>query len=109
MFGQVVEGEMHLSEYGEIAALAWNDLPRHYPHIRLGTFVVMPNHVHGIIEIVGAGLQTRPYKTTRQGLPEIVRGFKTYSARHFNEIRARREGPCGNAIITNTSSGMVTN
>ncbi len=93
VFGQVVEGEMHLSEHGEIVALAWSDLPRRYPHIRLGAFVVMPNHVHGIIEIVGAGLRTRPYKSAKHGLPEIVRGFKTYSARHLNEIQGTAGRP----------------
>jgi putative transposase len=103
LFGEVVEGEMHLNEYGKMVALDWGDLPRHYPHIRLDASVVMPNHVHGIIEIVGAslqtcpvresmsvvgaGLQTRPVRESMpvvgHGLPEIVRGFKTYSARHL--------------------------
>ncbi len=40
----------------------WNDLPKHYLHVELDAFVVMPNHVHGIIvltgnDIVGAGLR----------------------------------------------------
>jgi putative transposase len=73
--------------------------------------MVMPNHVHGIIVLagdggvgeynVGAGLKpartessptTAPWAgfnpaPTRRGLPEIIRGFKTFSARRINELR----------------------
>ncbi|WP_232280630.1 transposase [Chloroflexus aggregans] len=52
----------------------------------MDAFVVMPNHVHGIVVIVGAGLKPAP-TTTRHGLPEIVRQFKTFSARRINEMR----------------------
>jgi putative transposase len=66
----------------------WNELPNHYPCVTCDTFVVMPNHIHGIIvvrdTIVGAGLKPAP---TRHGLPEIIRGFKTFSARRINDLR----------------------
>ena len=42
---------MILSEIGEIAQACWLDIPNHFPFVRLGAFVVMPNHVHGIIVI----------------------------------------------------------
>lgn len=94
LFGEVVEGEMVLNAFGAIVQECWQDLPNHYPHVGLYEFVVMPNHVHGIIpltgETVGAGL--RPAPTTdvvsrRHGLPEVVRAFKTFSARRVNELR----------------------
>ncbi len=47
----------------------------------------MPNHAHGVIEIVGAGLKPAPTARTSHGLPEIIRGFKTYSSRRINEMR----------------------
>jgi REP element-mobilizing transposase RayT len=53
LFGDVVNGEMRLNQYGEIVQHAWFDLPRHYPHVQLGAFCVMPNHIHGIIIIIG--------------------------------------------------------
>ena len=66
----------------------WYDLPNHYPRIECDAFVVMPNHVHCIIvvvdAIVGAGFKLAP---TRHGLPEIIRGFKTFSARRINDLR----------------------
>ncbi len=78
---------MILNEYGRIVLSCWNDLPNHYSHVRLDAFQIMPNHTHGIIFIVGAGLKPAPTSTKRHGLPEIVRAFKTFSARGINESR----------------------
>ncbi len=99
---------------GKLPFDAWMDLPNHYHHAELGAFVIMPNHVHGIIllnddrrggsPISGgtflpdesrAGVkplppsQTRPYNPIkpRHGLSEIVRAFKSFSARRINYLR----------------------
>jgi putative transposase len=48
-FGDIVGSAMWLNELGEIAEYAWKDLPRRFPYIELDEFVIMPNHVHGII------------------------------------------------------------
>ena len=94
LFGEIVNGEMRLNEIGKFVEYAWNDLPNHYPNIELGTFCIMPNHVHGIIVIkennvyiVGAGLRPAPttHPIKQRGLPEIVRAFKSFSSRHVNE------------------------
>jgi REP element-mobilizing transposase RayT len=100
LFGDVVDGEMRSNEFGQIAEWTWHDLPNHVPAIVLDTFVIMPNHVHGIILIcerddlnVGAGSEpapTEPACTTigkHHGLPEIIRQFKTFSAKRINKIR----------------------
>jgi len=50
-FGKVIDGKMHLSEIGHIAAHMWYEIPVHFPFIGLDAFVVMPNHIHGIIVI----------------------------------------------------------
>jgi REP-associated tyrosine transposase len=50
-FGDVIEDEMRLTALGELAAWHWQDLPNHFSHIDLDSFVVMPNHVHGIVLI----------------------------------------------------------
>ena len=93
LFGDVSEGQMRLNSLGTIVQACWADLPHHYAHVELDAFVVMPNHVHGIILLtdVGAGFKpapTRPVPANRHGLPEIVRAFKTFSARRINERRA---------------------
>ena len=110
LFGDVAASEMRLNEYGRIAFAAWEDLPNHYPNVELDAFVVMPNHVHGIIVLVGAGFKparrtpeivraglkpapTNPASTRQHGLGEILRGFKTFSARRINQRRAVSAGP----------------
>ena len=53
LFGEVVEGRIVLNQFGRIAKTQWERLPRKFRHIELGEFVIMPNHIHGIIFIVG--------------------------------------------------------
>ena len=51
LFGEIVHGEMHLNKYDEIVQKWWNEIPIHFPNVELGVFIIMPNHVHGIIFI----------------------------------------------------------
>ena len=50
-FGKIEDKKMELSEIGKIAQQYWDEIHNHFPFIELGKFVVMPNHVHGIIII----------------------------------------------------------
>ena len=78
LFGRVVDGQMHLNGFGKIVTACWLDVPRHYNHVLLDAFVVMPNHIHAVIVLrdyddntldntvdatVGAGL--RPLTPTK--------------------------------------------
>jgi len=93
LFGDVVDGKMLLSNAGQMVQTVWENLPNHYANVTLDEFVVMPNHVHSVIFLtdnngVGAGLKPAPTTDTkRHPLSEIVRAFKTFSARHINEQR----------------------
>jgi len=84
---------MRQNSFGEIVAQTWNDLPNHNPHLERDVFVVMPNHVPGILVInqpaIGADTQlTLPVAMgTQHALPEIVRQFKTFSGRAINILR----------------------
>ncbi len=66
VLGDVVDGQVRLSEFGRLAHSVWSELPRHYPHVRLDAWVDMPNHVHGIVmlepsdDVVRAGLKPAP-------------------------------------------------
>jgi len=51
LFGTVDGQKMRLNRVGEIVAQAWKDLPNHFAHVKLDEFVVMPNHIHGILFI----------------------------------------------------------
>ena len=98
LFGDVADGELYLGEFGHIVLQCWGDLVNHYPNVILDVFITMPNHVHGIVVLgdaaterpVGAGLKPAlptPAPTKLLGLPEIVRGFKSFSSRRINETR----------------------
>ncbi|MGV1013173.1 MAG: transposase [Flavobacterium sp.] len=61
-FGVVQNGTVQLSEIGKIAEQLWIEIPNQFPFIELGSFVVMPNHVHGILiinKIVSPSVETR--------------------------------------------------
>ena len=81
LFGEIVNAEMKLSRYGQIVQYAWFDLPRHYPHVELDAFCIMPNHGHGIIVLHDNVLMVR------HPLSEIVRALKSFSARRINALR----------------------
>ena len=95
-FGCVQNNEMLLNDAGLIVQECWLNLPNHYKNCKIHAFVIMPNHIHGIIEIVGNGLkpfQNKPITNNRNGLKpfptyglsEIMRGFKTYSSKYINK------------------------
>lgn len=55
MFGDIVDGEMRLNEFGEIASDCWKQILEHFPATKFNAFAVMPNHVRGIVIITGSG------------------------------------------------------
>ena len=94
VFGHVCNGEMRLNEYGQAVQARWSGLPDHYANVELDAFVVMPNHVHGIIVIPDVGAGLRPARKgpihKPQALPEIIRAFKAFCSRRINEMRGTR-------------------
>lgn len=48
-FGECVDGKIVLSVAGMIAHQNWMDIPNHFRHVQLGEFIVMPNHLHGLL------------------------------------------------------------
>jgi len=51
LFGEIINHEIQLSRYGEIVQKWWQEIPIHFPDVETGAFVIMPNHIHGIILI----------------------------------------------------------
>ncbi len=51
IFGKVENGEMKLNKYGKIADQCWREIPAHIENVAIGEYIIMPNHVHGIIHI----------------------------------------------------------
>ena len=59
-FGKIENGDMQLNEIGLMAEQFWAAIPQHFEFVELGNFVIMPNHVHGILIInqVSARVET---------------------------------------------------
>ena len=55
LFGEIVDDKMRLNAVGELAQGIWLSLPRHFPALTLDEWVIMPNHLHGVLVIGGAG------------------------------------------------------
>ncbi len=55
LFGGIVNREMRLNDAGQVVQQCWDNIPTHFPHVELDEFVVMPNHVHGIVMIMDIG------------------------------------------------------
>ena len=92
-FGEIVNGEMQLSEIGEIAEKFWTDIPNHFPFVILDQYVIMPNHIHGI-SFFNKSVETDNYPSLRspnkfgrqsQNLGSVIRGFKSSLKRYANE------------------------
>ncbi len=102
IFGEIVGAEMQMNEFGKVVESCWNELPMHYFEIELDEFVVMPNHMHGIIMILENGAvgaihelplpRTRPERR-KMLLPKIMGRFKMGSAKLINKMRNTSGNP----------------
>jgi len=51
LFGNIVDEKMKINDAGQVVEKYWNEIPAHFPQVELFDFVVMPNHIHGILFI----------------------------------------------------------
>ncbi|HRY82900.1 MAG TPA: transposase [Candidatus Moranbacteria bacterium] len=90
LFGGIKNGKMILNELGKIVQKCYLEIPKHFDNIYLDQYVIMPNHVHGIIEInfninVGnAYMRSKNTNRTKMLLSKIVQGFKAAVTRMEN-------------------------
>jgi hypothetical protein len=96
VLGEIAGSETRLSALGHIVFDAWHDLPNHHPRVSLDAFVVMPNHMHGILFLLDA---TEPGAAGRaptlnafgpprpEALSAVVRSFKSTTTRKINLLR----------------------
>ena len=84
-FGEIDNDQMKLSGIGQIASDCWQDIPEHFENTALDEFVVMPNHIHGIIILVGDAdlrpLQQQTAERSDMYLSKIIHGFKSSVSR----------------------------
>ncbi len=109
LFGDVVDGEMRLNEAGGIIVEMWNWMAERYSYVELDAYVVMPNHLHGVVVLTdevwhgGGGDVSAGENAGRRGvsrnaptglgarkrktLGRLVGAFKTVSTKRINEMR----------------------
>ena len=103
LFGEIVNSEMKLNLLGRYAYNQWKQIPQRFGNVKLDEFVIMPNHIHGIIEIRsgrGEGLENE----TLEGNPRL---FSNPSPLHDDQslqFKGTVPGSIG-AIIQNYKSG----
>lgn len=89
-FGEIKDNHMFLNEYGEIAEKQWGWLEQQYRYIMLHSFVVMPNHIHVIIEIndtrvVGTRRNLSLQNETKiKSLSELMGAYKTTTSKQIH-------------------------
>ena len=111
LFGEIENGEMRINECGKMAQQCWLDIPNHFPQTQLDEYIIMPDHIHGIIiindsPIVGAknfspnmvgtknispnigakNISPRPFRSPSQTIGSIVRGFKIGVTKWIHQI-----------------------
>jgi len=105
LFGEIVNKEALLSKFGMVAQQQWEKLPKRFPNIELGTYMIMPNHMHGIIIITDGkgtaetsnnldGESSRRAPTREQfqkpvkgSVPTIIRSYKSSVSYRINLMR----------------------
>lgn len=96
-FGKIVDGRMDLSQIGRIIYKLWIELPAHFNDVQLDEYVIMPNHLHGIIIIdehrkggvatpKSQGRETLPLQKKRH-LGHVIGFFKYQSAKYVSAVR----------------------
>src|SRR5713101_2968545 len=99
VFGDVIDGEMQVNGYGKIVTACWEEIPNHFVGVGLDAFVVMPNHIHGVVVIANGRQQPpnprathasplhRPRRPQRKSIGSIIGAFKSASTKGVNEMR----------------------
>jgi REP element-mobilizing transposase RayT len=91
LFGEVVNEEMRLNQYGKFVAFSWEWLPKRYPYVYLDPYIVMPNHFHAILHILDMNSDcrggSRLAPTKIKPLGQLIGAFKTISAKNINVSR----------------------
>lgn len=96
LFGRVDGSRVHLNHLGEIVQRCWTEIPAHFPQVTLDAFVVMPNHVHGILAIQTRARRAVPLREIHRpelfrnpvlgSLATIVRSYKSAAAKQVRTM-----------------------
>src|SRR3970040_2590542 len=94
--GRIADGKMVLTRIGNIVKRYWLEVPEHFQNVKLDEFVIMPNHIHGIVIIENQhcrdainGVSTRAHNPMLSGnsLSKIIRWYKGRCTFEVNKIQ----------------------
>lgn len=94
-FGTIQEGKMILSALGQAAYDCWEEIPKHYPYVAIDAFVIMPDHMHGILLVnryeeppkeISKSTAKREFKVQSGSLGAIIRGYKIGVTKRAKEL-----------------------
>jgi putative transposase len=79
LFGKIQQGEVNLTPLGKLASSSWEQIPEHFLSIELDLFVIMPNHLHGILLL-------RDNTETRPNLSHVINTYKGAVTRNSKNL-----------------------
>ena len=85
--------------FGKIAFDTWSHIQNHFDQVKLDVFIIMPNHIHGILHIENKGTACRAPTFERFGvpvagsLPTVIRSYKSAVTRKINIVRNNPGAP----------------
>lgn len=97
-FGEIEFDKIKLNVLGEVADLFWKEIPTHFKNVELDSYIIMPNHIHGIIIIndcsrdVACNVSTKKenifsnISPKANSLSAIIRSFKSAVSKQIHEI-----------------------
>jgi len=68
-FGSIKEGQIYLNQIGQSAVKMWLEIPKKFNNVILDEFIIMPNHIHGIIEIISYNCRDAPRRVSTPYVP----------------------------------------
>ncbi|HEY3296915.1 MAG TPA: transposase [bacterium] len=90
LFGEIKDGELILNDLGRMVEKAWREIPNHFPSVFLDTFVLMPNHLHGILLIDNGRTGTACRAPTTESYQHPVPGSVSTVVRSFKAAVTKR-------------------
>ena len=87
-FGGIKNGKVILNQFGGIAQNCWLNIENHFSRSILDEFIIMPNHVHGIIGIKGEArysFRSDRFDRSKMELSKIIQGFKAAVSRNIHK------------------------
>ncbi len=90
LFSEIKQHKVSLNNLGAIAYYCWQAIPDHFPNIKLDVFVIMPNHIHGILWVINPhDLRAKASQfgqVTAGSIPNIVRCYKAAVTKQINQV-----------------------